>query len=69
MGTKEFYLREQLTRSAADIVLRVGKDNTTGGEHENYGNETQYLGVLPINGFRWFVVLPHSSLLTPEPGQ
>jgi len=35
MGTKEFYLREQLTRSAADIVLRVGKDNTTGGEHEN----------------------------------
>jgi len=35
MGTKEFYLREQLTRSAADIVLGVGKDNTTGGEHEN----------------------------------
>ncbi len=62
-------LAEQLTQSSTDIVLRVGKDNTTGDEHENYRNETQYLGVPPINGFLGFVVLPHSSLLTPEPGQ
>ena len=69
MVSREFYLLKRLSGLAVDIVLRVGKGNTTGGEHENYGNETQYLGVLPINGFRWFVVLPHSSLLTPEPGQ
>jgi len=34
-GHEGVLLTEQLTRSAADIVLRVGKDNTTGGEHEN----------------------------------
>ena len=68
-GHEGVLLAEQLTQSSTDIVLRVDKDNTTGDEHENYRNETQYLGVPPINGFLGFVVLPHSSLLTPEPGQ
>ena len=68
-GHEGVLLAEQLTQSSTDIVLRVDKDNTTGDEHENYRNETQYLGVPPISGFRWFVIFPHSSLFTPEPGQ